>query len=86
MFVSTWLVFLTTGLLITIGTIIWAIKTNQFDDQKRASYLPRMGLTQQELAQRPPVKRGATFYLFIVMLLTAPISIGWVLYVMFRLG
>ena len=44
MFVPFWLIFLVSGTLLAVLTIVWAIGSRQFDDQDRARYLPLAGL------------------------------------------
>lgn len=62
MFVPVWLVFLTSGTLMAIGAIVWAIRSDQFEEQDRARYLPLVGLSAQEMRERPPIRRGASFF------------------------
>ncbi len=53
MFVPLWLIFLGSGLLMAVLTVVWAIRTHQFDDQNRARFLPLTGMTEEELTQEP---------------------------------
>lgn len=53
MFVPLWLIFLGSGLVMAVLTVVWAIRSGQFDDQQRARFLPLMGLTAAEMARRP---------------------------------
>ncbi len=59
MFVSMWVVFLLSGLVMAIVTIVWAIRSKQFDDQQRARFLPLTGLTGRELAAAPKKRHRA---------------------------
>jgi hypothetical protein len=53
MFVPLWLIFLISGLAMAVLTVVWAIRTRQFEEQGRARYLPLVGLSAQEHAARP---------------------------------
>jgi hypothetical protein len=53
MFVSVWLVFLASGLIMAVFTAVWAARTRQFDDQHRARFIPLNGLTAEELDHKP---------------------------------
>jgi nitrogen fixation-related uncharacterized protein len=53
MFVPLWLIFLLSGLAMSIFAVVWGIRTRQFEDQDRARYLPLVGLTSDELAGQP---------------------------------
>ena len=48
MFVSFWLIFLGTGLLMAALTVVWGIRNHQFDDQDRARYLPLADLSAED--------------------------------------
>lgn len=56
MFVPLWLIFLLSGLAMAVLTVVWAIRSHQFDDPQRARYLPLVGLTPDELGA-PPASR-----------------------------
>ena len=53
MFVPFWLIFLGTGLFMSVFTVVWAIRSRQFDDQQRARFLPLAGMTTAELEKKP---------------------------------
>ncbi|GAB4298289.1 MAG: hypothetical protein Kow0090_13680 [Myxococcota bacterium] len=84
MFVSLWLIFLTSGLLLATATLLWSLKTNQFEEQERARYLPLVGLSREELAQAPPIKRGAAFYGIMLIFAGGALAIGMTLVVVIR--
>ena len=54
MFLPVWLIFLGTGLAMAVLTVLWAMRTRQFDDQDRARFLPLKGADSLELV---PVAR-----------------------------
>ena len=62
MFVPVWMIFLASGTLMAVLAIVWAIKSDQFEEQDRARYLPLVGLSATEMADQPPIRRGASFY------------------------
>jgi len=51
MFVPLWLVYLGTGTLMAVLTLVWAMRSRQFEDQDRARFLPLAGLEAE--AVRP---------------------------------
>ncbi len=53
MFVPLWLVFMGSGLVMAVVTVIWAIDSGQFEDQVRARFLPLAGLTAEEMSRAP---------------------------------
>ncbi|MDJ0766349.1 MAG: cbb3-type cytochrome oxidase assembly protein CcoS [Myxococcota bacterium] len=53
MFVPLWLIFLATGLIMAVATVVWAVRTNQFEDQQRARFIPLRGLDHEALTRRP---------------------------------
>jgi len=62
MFVPLWLIYLVSGTLMAVATVLWAIVSRQFEDQRRARYLPLVGLGAGDYAAddgRPA--RGAGF-------------------------
>ena len=59
MFVPLWLVFLSSGLLMAVITVVWAIRKRQFEDQGRARYIPLAGLSAAECEARPASKHRA---------------------------
>ena len=54
MFLPVWLIFLGTGLAMAVLTVLWAMRTRQFDDQDRARFLQLKGADSLELV---PVAR-----------------------------
>jgi nitrogen fixation-related uncharacterized protein len=62
MFVPAWLIFLASGTAMAVLFVLWAIRTDQFEEQDRARYLPLVGLSAKEMSEQPPVRRGASFY------------------------
>lgn len=68
-----------------IGTVVWSIRSQQFEDQNRARYLPLVGLTPEELADKPPVRTGVNFYAMLFIIFIGLFSIGSTLYVMYRI-
>jgi nitrogen fixation-related uncharacterized protein len=62
MFVPVWMIFLASGTLMAVLVIVWAIRSDQFEEQDRARYLPLVGLSATEMAEQPPIRRGASFY------------------------
>ena len=61
MFVPFWLIFLGSGLVMAAGTVVWAIRSGQFDDQQRARFIPLMGLSGAELAREPARRRWSDY-------------------------
>lgn len=59
MFVPIWLFYLGTGSLMAVVTLVWAMRTRQFEDQERARFLPLAGLSPEELAAPAPPRRRA---------------------------
>ncbi|HEX7598870.1 MAG TPA: cbb3-type cytochrome oxidase assembly protein CcoS [Polyangia bacterium] len=59
MFIPLWLIFLASGTAMAVFSLMWAIRSRQFDDQDRARYIPLQGLTLAELAAPPPPRRRA---------------------------
>jgi cbb3-type cytochrome oxidase maturation protein len=59
MFIPLWLTFLASGTVMAVFTLMWAIRSRQFDDQDRARYIPLQGLTAAELAAPLPPRRRA---------------------------
>ena len=49
MFVPLWAIFLVTGLTMAVITVVWAIRTRQFEEQKRARFIPLAGMSEAEL-------------------------------------
>ncbi len=69
MFVPLWVIFLSSGLIMAIFTVVWAARTRQFDDQHRARFIPLNGLSQDALAHTPK-KRFLADYVGLFALLT----------------
>lgn len=67
-FVQLWLIFLSTGTVMAVATVIWAIRKRQFEDQDRARYLSMVHLSGDELSAQPPVRRGISFYALLAIL------------------
>jgi cbb3-type cytochrome oxidase maturation protein len=84
MFVPVWLIFMSTGLLMAILTLIWSVKTRQFDDQQRARYLPLAGLSADELARQPEIRRSASLYAFGIIIFVGLLSIAMTMLVLFN--
>lgn len=61
MFVPLWLIFLVSGTLMAVATVLWAIASRQFDDQQRARFLPLVGLAAADygLGDGVAAERGA---------------------------
>ena len=58
MFIPLWLVYLFTGTLMAVLTLLWAVRGRQFEDQDRARFIPLAHLTPAELAA--PVRHAPT--------------------------
>jgi hypothetical protein len=52
-FVPLWAIFLVSGLTMAVLTVIWAIRSRQFEEQGRARFIPLAGMSDQELQARP---------------------------------
>lgn len=61
MFVPFWLIFLGSGLVMAAGTVVWAIRSGQFDDQQRARFIPLAGLSGDELTREPTRRRRSDY-------------------------
>jgi cbb3-type cytochrome oxidase maturation protein len=59
MFIPLWLTFLASGTVMAVFTLMWAIRSRQFDDQDRARYIPLQGLSAAELSAPVPPRRRA---------------------------
>jgi cbb3-type cytochrome oxidase maturation protein len=59
MFIPLWLTFVASGTVMAVFTLMWAIRSRQFDDQDRARYIPLQGLSAAELAAPAPPRRRA---------------------------
>ena len=80
MFIPAWLIFLFTGLVMTLLTLFWATGSGQFEEQDRARFLPLHGLSAAELASPPPRRRTASFYGNLAILAAGALSIAFTLY------
>jgi cbb3-type cytochrome oxidase maturation protein len=80
MFVPVWLIFLASGTLMAIVTLVWSIRNHQFDDQERARYLPLTDLSAEELASPQRVRRGANYFGLISILTLNALAIGFTLF------
>lgn len=67
MFVPIWLIFFGSGLIMAVTTLVWSVRSRQFDDQDRARFLPLSGLTREELEEIPSTKRGADFVAYMLI-------------------
>ena len=81
MFVPFWLIFLITGQVMAVAVLFWSIRNRQFEDQDRARYLPLVGLSERELAARPPVRRGASFYAIMMIFISGMLMLGISIYI-----
>ena len=68
MFVPLWLSFLGTGTLMAVLALVWAMRTNQFEDQDRARFLPLFALSAEELRATPIPRRAARLGIYAVLL------------------
>jgi len=68
MFVPLWLFFLGTGTIMAVVTLVWAMRTNQFEDQDRARFLPLAALSPEELCATPRPRRAARLGIYAVLL------------------
>ena len=80
MFVPVWLIFLASGTLMAIVTLVWSIRNHQFDDQERARYLPLTDLSAEELASPQRVRRGVNYFGLISILTLNALAIGFTLF------
>ena len=86
MFVPLWLFFVGTGTLMAVLTLIWAVRTGQFEDQDRARHLPLVGLSAAELTA-PPARRGVVMRVAVgVMILSGALVLLSTLAVVLRHG
>lgn len=56
MFIPLWLVYLFSGTLMAVLTLLWAVRGRQFEEQDRARFIPLANLTPAEL--NAPVRRA----------------------------
>ena len=78
MFVPLWLIFLVSGTLLAVITIIWAIGARQFEDQDRARFLPLAGLRPDDYRPRRRERRRGPGYYVTAFLVAAGASVIWV--------
>jgi len=76
MFVPLWAIFLVSGLAMAVITVVWAIRTRQFEEQGRARFIPLAGLTAEEFAARPARKHRAEILAVWALLLVGSAAIG----------
>ncbi|MBW2276998.1 MAG: hypothetical protein JRF63_05860 [Deltaproteobacteria bacterium] len=76
MFVPLWAIFLVTGLTMAVITVIWAIRTRQFEEQQRARFIPLAGISDEELRARPVRRHRAEKLGFGALLLVGASAIG----------
>jgi cbb3-type cytochrome oxidase maturation protein len=84
MFVPVWLYFVGTGTLMAVLTLVWAVRSRQFDDQDRARYLPLAGIPAAELARGPARRSVAARVTVGVMVLSGLFVLGSTLVVVLR--
>jgi nitrogen fixation-related uncharacterized protein len=75
MFVPFWLIFVTTGLAMSVFTVVWAIRSRQFDDQQRARFIPLAGMTAAELEGKPLRSHRAEYVAVCFMLVMGMLTI-----------
>ena len=76
MFIPLWLVFLGSGLLMAVFAVLWGIRSRQFEDQDRARYLPLVGLTADELSDKPVPRHRAEYMAICTMLVVGIAALG----------
>ena len=76
MFVPFWLIFLATGLVMSVFTVVWAIRSRQFDDQQRARFIPLAGMTESELSSKPAKAHRAEYAAICFMLVMGISALG----------
>ena len=76
MFVNFWLIFLSSGLVMAVITVVWGIRTRQFEEQKRARFIPLRGLTAEEINKVPRKKHFADYVGVCAMLIVGLAAIG----------
>ena len=84
MFVPVWIIFLASGTLMAVLAIVWAVRTDQFEEQDRARYLPLVGLSASEMADQPPVRRGASFYAILAIIVCGAVTLAVTLALVLR--
>jgi nitrogen fixation-related uncharacterized protein len=84
MFIPLWLVYLFSGTLMAVLTLLWAVRGRQFEDQDRARYIPLGNLSPAELAT--PVRRAPLRARLAILAILA-VGVGallWTLFVVAR--
>ena len=76
MFLPVWMIFLASGTLMAVIAIVWAIRSDQFEEQDRARYLPLVGLSANEMADQPPIRRGASFYAIMSIIVCGALALA----------
>ena len=79
MFVPIWLVFLAFGIVMAVFTLIWSVKSNQFDDQDRARYLPLIGMTAEQLSEKPKTNGWPTVVAMVIVMLSGALVLAFTL-------
>ena len=77
MFIPFWLIFLLSGTLLAVVTIVWAIRSRQFDDQDRARYLPLIGLEPADYEPRRQSRRRGPGYYVTAVLVFSGMAVIW---------
>jgi nitrogen fixation-related uncharacterized protein len=83
-FVPLWLFFLATGTLMALLTLLWAVRTRQFDDQHRARYIPLHDLSPDELRAAPAASRIAGRVALLAVVLSGALAIAAALAVVLK--
>lgn len=86
MFVPVWLIFLASGTLMAVLAILWAIRSDQFEEQDRARYLPLVDLSAREMAEQPPVRRSASFYGILAIIACGAVTLAATLALVLRIS
>ena len=76
MFVPLWLVFLLSGLIMAVYTIVWGIRSRQFEDQDRARFLPLVDLTADDFAEPRKLGHRAEYIAVCAMLASGILALG----------
>jgi len=75
-FVPLWAIFLVSGLLMAVITVVWAIRTRQFEEQKRARFIPLHGMTEADFEARPARTHKAEITAVYALLVVGAAAIG----------
>lgn len=75
-----WVVLIVLTLLVSFAAFFWALRNGQFDDQKRAAYLPLRDLPPDSETHRPARKIAELYVLSFggAMILVAIFMAFWV--------